>query len=230
MQDRLARIRTLIGPTDLEKIRHGKVMVVGCGAVGSFAVEALARSGVGHLALVDFDVVEASNINRQLIALSSTLGIKKVNAAKTRVLDISPEIKVDTFDVFVDEQNVDNLLDWAPDFVIDAIDSLESKVVLIEKLLARKIPFISSMGAARREKTNAVCVSKMNKTHTCPMASAMRQKLRKKDISLDFSCVYSTEEPIALENGVLGSMVTVTGIFGLTLAHEALNFLRKKEK
>ena len=121
--DRLHRTRLLFGDIGTEKLEKSTVMVVGCGAVGSFAIEALVRSGVGHIIIVDFDVVEESNINRQLFALSSTVGLSKVEVACQRLLDINPDIKVDAFNLFFDE-NTD--LPVKPDFIIDAIDSVES--------------------------------------------------------------------------------------------------------
>ena len=232
MEERFARIGALIGEEALNKIRKAHVMVVGCGAVGSFAIEALARSGVSCLTLVDFDRVEPSNLNRQLVALHSTLGQAKTSVAKKRVLDISPDATVTEVETFLDETNVDDILSLEPDFVIDAIDSLDSKAVLIEALQEREFPFISSMGAARRFSTRLIEVTKMSKTHTCPMAATLRQKLRHRKVSLDFKCVYSSEAPrpvLSETPGVFGSFVTVTGIFGLTLAHEAINYLIKKE-
>ena len=135
--DRLHRISLLLGNESVNKLKQSVVMVVGCGAVGSFAVEALARSGIGHIILIDFDVVEESNINRQLFALDSTRGVAKVDVAKQRIHDINPEIQVDIFNTFFDENTV---LDIKPDFVIDAIDSVPSKWVLPSILLSLSIP------------------------------------------------------------------------------------------
>ena len=125
--DRLQRITLLLGKEAVEKLQKSTVMVVGCGAVGSFAIEALARSGVGHIILIDFDKIEESNINRQLVALDSTVGKSKVQIATQRIADINPKIKVDAFNVFFDE---DIGLDVKPDFVIDAIDTVPSKIAL----------------------------------------------------------------------------------------------------
>ena len=123
--DRLHRITLLMGRSAIEKLKQSTVMIVGCGAVGSFAVEALARCGIGHLILIDFDVVEESNINRQLFALDSTIGKPKVDVAVQRVHDINPDIIVDVFNTFFDENTV---IDMKPDFVIDAIDTVQSKI------------------------------------------------------------------------------------------------------
>ena len=224
MEEQFIRTEALIGETGMAKLHQAHVMVVGCGAVGSFATEALARSGVGRLTLVDFDTVEVSNINRQLVALHSTIGRKKTEVAKARILDIYPKADVSVIDAFLDEQNADAILSSQPDFVIDAIDSLDSKTILIEKLLEKGIPFISSMGAARRFSTELIEVTKMKKTTVCPMASALRRKLHQRKVSMDFKCVYSSEppRPIVAESGVMGSFAGVTGIFGLILAQEAI--------
>ena len=147
--NRLHRITLLIGNESVKKLQQSTVMVVGCGAVGSFAIEALARSGVEHLILVDFDKVEESNINRQLFALDSTVGQSKVKVAAQRIHDINPNTKVDIFNMFFDENNIP---DVKPDFVIDAIDTVQSKITLYKWCFDKNIPFISSMGAARKKK------------------------------------------------------------------------------
>ena len=144
---RLHRISLLLGNNAVKKLQQSTVMVVGCGAVGSFAIESLARSGVGHIVLIDFDNVEESNINRQLFALDSTIGKPKVEIAKSRIFDINPEIKVDALILFFDEKTDLNI---KPDFVIDAIDSVQSKIALYKWCFKNNIQFISSMGAARK--------------------------------------------------------------------------------
>ena len=127
MEDRLMRTRQLLGDENVAKLRRSRVTVVGCGAVGSFAIEALARGGIGHLKLIDYDAVELSNINRQLFALSSTLGQRKVEVAKSRIKDISSDILVDIFDEKLTKDNVEKLL-GETDFVIDAIDDIDGKI------------------------------------------------------------------------------------------------------
>lgn len=214
--DRLNRISLLIGKDAVKKLQKSTVMVVGCGAVGSFAVEALARSGIGHLILIDFDKIEESNINRQLFALDSVIGKPKVEIAKQRIADINPDIKVDAFNTFFDE---DTDLDVKPDFVIDAIDTVKSKISLYKWCVANNIPFISSMGAARKTDISKIKIGKMSKTTVCPLASKIRHIVR--DLKLpDFPVVYSLETAMSQSNGghEFGSIITVTGIFGLMLA------------
>ncbi len=203
--DRLHRIRLLLGDDAIKKLQSKTVMVVGCGAVGSFAIEALARSGIGNIILVDFDVVEPTNINRQLFALQSTLGKPKVDVARARINDISPDINVTALNMF---WNADSNPDIAPDFVIDAIDSVPSKIALYHWCAAKNIPFIASMGAAQKTDTDKI-------------------KLVRDENLPDFPVVYSTQSPIKNATRELGSMITTTGTFGLKLAGFALENLIK---
>ena len=213
--DRLNRIKLLIGNESVKKLQQSTVMVVGCGAVGSFAIESLARSGIGHLILVDFDKVETSNINRQIFAVDSAVGKAKVDVAKQRIADINPNIKVDVFNMFFDENTK---LDVKPDYVIDAIDTVPSKIALYKWCNDNNIPFISSMGAARKTDLTKIKIDKISKTMVCPLASKIRRMIRDIDIK-DFPVVYSTETASPQLNGgrEFGSMVTVTGMFGLML-------------
>ncbi len=214
--NRLHRITLLIGNEAVKKLQKSTVMVVGCGAVGSFAIESLARSGVGHIILVDFDKIEESNINRQLFALDSTIGKSKVDVANMRIADINPKIKVDTFNMFFDENTV---LDVKPDFVIDAIDTVPSKIALYKWCSDNNIPFISSMGAARKTDLTKIKIGTISKTTVCPLASKIRHQVR--DLKMnDFPVVYSTESAIPQKNGgkEFGSVITVTGMFGLMLS------------
>lgn len=214
--NRLHRITLLLGKDAVQKLQQSAVMVVGCGAVGSFAIEALARSGIGHIIVIDFDRVEESNINRQLFALGSTVGKSKVEVAKDRILDINPNIKVDAMNVFFDDKTD---LVIKPDFVIDAIDSVQSKIALYKWCFANNVPFVSSMGAARKTDVSKIKIDKISKTSVCPLASKIRHMVKEERLK-DFPVVYSTEPAAAQENGgrEFGSVVTVTGTFGLMLA------------
>lgn len=232
MSDRFSRTRLMIGDEGLEKLRRAHVAVVGCGAVGSFAIEALARAGVGRLTLIDYDTVDESNINRQLFALFSTLGQQKTAVAKARVADISPDTIVTARDICVDGQVCETIFADAPDFVIDAIDDVSAKVALAGYLQSVSIPFAASMGAALRTRPADVRVGKMSQTSVCPLAATLRQKLKKAGVAMDFTCVYSVEKPVLVraKGHQLGSLPTVTGIFGLTLANEAIRFLLEQKK
>ena len=219
--DRLHRIRLLLGDENIKKLQLKTVMVVGCGAVGSFAIESLARSGIGNIILVDFDVVEPTNINRQLFALQSTIGQPKVDVAAARIHDISPDINVTKFNMFWDDKSDPGV---KPDFVIDAIDSVQSKIALYRWCAAKNIPFIASMGAAQKTDMSAVKIAKISKTTVCPLAARIRKLVRGENLP-DFPVVYSTQSPIKNETNTLGSMITVTGDFGLKLAGFAIENL-----
>ena len=236
--DPFTRIRLMIGDEGLERLRHSFVAVVGLGAVGSYAVEALARAGVGRLRLIDNDEINYSNINRQLFALHSTVGRDKCTVAAERVRDINPDCRAEAVNCFVHTETLPAVLEDNPDFVIDAIDSLNPKVELIAYMKETGISFISSMGAALRTDPSLIRVDRMSKVNHCRLAAMMRKRLRRRDVPLDFPCVYSEESREHLpppvypdiselhgkgrERTVMGSLPTLTGIFGLTAANYVL--------
>lgn len=224
--DRLHRIRLLLGDGAIEKLQNSTVMVVGCGAVGSFAIEALARSGVGHIIVVDSDAIEETNINRQLFALSSTVGMPKVDVARARILDINPDADVTTLNLFFDENSELNV---KPDFVIDAIDTVNSKIALYKWSNARGIKFISSMGAAMKTDLSKIRIGRISKTTVCPLASKVRHACRELNLP-DFDVVFSDEVPKTNPESAqrtFGSMITVTGTFGMYLADYTIKNLIK---
>ena len=221
MTERFKRIRALLGDAAMEKLQNATVMVVGCGAVGSFATEALARSGIGNIVVVDFDTVEVSNINRQLFALSSTIGMPKVDVAAARIRDINPDVNVRAINAFFDEKTD---IDVRPDFVIDAIDTVDSKVALYKWCVAHNIPFAASMGAALKSDPAQIRVGRILKTTVCPLAARVRKMVRDEKLP-DFPVVYSVESPnksAATPGRVFGSIITITGAFGLRLADIAI--------
>lgn len=222
--DRLHRIRLLLGDNAVQTLQSKTVMVVGCGAVGSVAIEALARSGIGHLILVDFDKIEESNINRQLFACVFTIGMPKVDAAHNRIQDISPDIQITTLNMFWDENSVPNI---TPDFVIDAIDSVPSKIALYRWCTKHNIPFVASMGAAQKTDVSQIRIANISKTTVCPLAARIRKLVRAENLP-DFPVVYSTQTPIKNDTNTLGSMMTVTGCFGLYLANYVIDKLTHK--
>ncbi|HAU29389.1 MAG TPA: tRNA threonylcarbamoyladenosine dehydratase [Rhodospirillaceae bacterium] len=242
VEERFTRLARLVGEDGLARLKNAHVAVIGLGAVGSYATEALARAGVGHLRLVDFDIVSDSNINRQLYALHSTLGQPKTELAKARVLDINPECRVDALRCFVNTDSMDTVLAQPLDMVVDAIDSLNPKTELITACQARDIPFISSMGAALRTDPAFIRTGPLSGATHCPLSAILRKRLRRRGASCDFLSVYSTEptsnlpedalapaEPGLIEGGrprrPMGSLPTITGIFGLILANEVIRCL-----
>lgn len=227
---RFQRTEALLGAEAVQKLNDSTVLVVGLGAVGGFALEALARAGVGHFILADFDSFEISNINRQILALDSTIGQKKIEVARQRIEQINSECKVEPEDIFVTNENIDILLKRKIDFVVDAIDNISSKCALIKALQEKKIKFISSMGAALKTDVSSIQTAKLSETKNCKMARKIRHNLKKCGVQLEnIDCVFSSEVPNLNENAIishslegrkiLGSMPTVTAIFGLIMAH-----------
>jgi len=231
---KLLRISRFLGEEAVDSLENKFVVVVGVGAVGSYCLEALARSGIGTFRIVDFDRVEYSNINRQLIALESTINCLKVDVAMKRIHDIEHETKVEALPLFVNENTIDEIfapLDGKkPDLIIDAIDSVPSKCLLLSQAYQRGFPIVSSMGAALRKDPSLVRTGDLMDTWGCPLAKQVRTQLRKQGIGRGIDVVFSPEvvEFTYGQDGnkkVLGSLPTITGIFGLTLAHLGLNKL-----
>lgn len=224
-EQRLSRITGLLGKDKIDRLTQCKVAVVGLGAVGGFCLEALVRSGVGNLTLVDFDKFEPSNLNRQILALESTLGKSKAQVAAQRVKDIAPEVEVKYYDQKLSEENVNEIVD-GKDLVVDAIDDVHAKCLLLKTCWEKKIPVVSSMGAARKKDPSRIKVADLTKTHTCPLAKQVRTNLGKQGVGKGITVVFSDEMPSDLNpDGKLGSMPTVTGMFGLYLAHQAIKIL-----
>jgi len=193
----------MVGEDGIEKLRNARVIVFGVGGVGSYTVEALARSGVGHIAMVDFDEISESNINRQLHSLRSTIGKPKIDVMKDRILDINPDCKVelvkrlvyDDVDEILENSKNDSLNNNKYDFVVDAIDVIRSKVNLIEYCVKNKINIISSMGFGNKMYPEMVEIAKIKNTSVCPMARAVRSILKKKGIT-NVPAVFSREIPV----------------------------------
>lgn len=245
---RFSRTRLLIGEEAFSRLGSSHVAVVGLGAVGGYAVEGLARAGIGRFTLVDFDLIQPTNINRQILALDSTINRHKTEAASRRVADINPACRIEALDLFIDEQNVGTVLDRQPDVIIDAIDSLNPKVQLLRAAHGSGILTFSSMGAALRTDPQKIRVDDLSRTDHCPLAKRIRKRLRKDGITSGITCVYSTE-PVRFdfsrqddegapdlaeitvdrgrERNTLGSLPTVTAIFGLTIANEVIRQLSK---
>ncbi len=234
---RFVRTELLLGREAMERLRAAHVAVVGMGAVGSFAVEALARAGVGHLRLVDFDTVHLSNLNRQLYALESTLDQPKVELAARRVRDINPACEVEPLARFVDRAVAREVVAPPIGWVIDAIDSLGPKVELIVAAVEAGVPIVSAMGAARKTDPLGVRIGDVFTSNTCPLARFVRRRLKKRGIATGVRCVYSEEPPLegtlgeagadgSLERGrqrqPLGSLSCVTGMFGLVAARDVI--------
>lgn len=248
---RFSRSQLLIGRHGLECL-HGKhVMICGIGGVGSYAAEAIGRSGVGRITLVDFDDICLTNVNRQLHAMSSTVGQAKVEAMAARLRDINPDAEIVPVREFFSADNADRQLSERPDYVLDAIDHFTAKTALIINCRERDIPVISSMGAANKLDPTKIHVADISATRNCRMARSMRKILRQNGISSGVEVVYSTEEHRELDPAsstacgtscicpnrdeqvfkcehrrvILGSISFIPSIFGLTMAGTVVNKL-----
>lgn len=198
--DQFSRTRLLLGPEAMEKLRRSRVAVFGIGGVGGYAVEALARSGIGALDLVDDDSFSLTNLNRQLYATRKTIGQYKVDVAAERVFDINPDCRVCTYKTFFLPDTRDRFDFSQYDYVVDAIDTVTGKLALIEAARAADVPVISSMGAGNKTDPTAFRVADISRTSVCPLARVIRNECRKRGIR-DLKVVYSTEMPVRpLEN------------------------------
>jgi tRNA A37 threonylcarbamoyladenosine dehydratase len=195
MENQFIRTETVLGKDAIKCLKTAKVVIFGIGGVGSYAAEALARSGIGSFILVDHDVITCSNINRQIIALHSTLGHKKIDVMKDRILDINPEAQVETMPIFYTSETFPHLLDKSISAVVDAIDSVQSKVDLILASQKLGIPIISSMGTGNKTDPSMLEITDIYATSICPLARIMRQELKKKNIR-SLPVVFSRENPV----------------------------------
>ncbi len=247
MQHKFSRTEILIGKTALEKLKESTVIIFGIGGVGSYTAEALARAGVGHLILVDYDEICLTNINRQLHALYSTIGQAKVEVMRKRILDINPKANVEAVKEFFSAENADSFLGRNTDYVVDAIDTVSGKVTLIKECLERGIPIISSMGAGNRLSAENYKITDISKTSGDPLAKAVRKLLRKEGIAKGVKVVYSPDLPLtplpteadcrnncicpggdahcALKRQIPGSISFVPPVAGLLMAGQVVNDL-----
>lgn len=202
MLHQFSRNELAFGKEGLEIMRNSTVAVLGVGGVGTFAAEALARSGVGRLVLVDKDDVDITNVNRQIIALLSTIGQPKVDLMKDRIKDINPECEVIALKMFYTEETYEQFFEHGLDFVIDASDTISYKIHLMKECLRRNIPIISSMGAANKIDPTRFQIADISKTHTDPIAKVIRTRLRKEGIRKGIPVVFSDESPIVIREDV----------------------------
>ena len=232
IHEQFFRTQMLLGTDALERLQKARVAVFGIGGVGGYTVEALARSGVGQLDLIDSDTVSVSNINRQILATHSTVGMLKVDAAKKRVLDINPNCIVRTYAVFYTPETADQFDFTQYDYIVDAIDTVTGKLPLVERAHAANTPIICCMGTGNKLDASAFEVSDISKTSMCPLARVMRRELGKRGIK-HVKVVYSKEEALAPtgweeeaaalgKRQIPGSVAFVPGAAGLILAGEVI--------
>ena len=218
------RTELVIGKENLDKLKKSKVCICGIGGVGSYVLEAIARTGVGEITIIDNDIVDITNINRQLIATVENVGKAKVEEAKKRINHINPQVKVNSIKEFIDETNVNNYITTYYDYVIDAIDSVDSKIAIIRTCKQKGIKIISSMGMANRLEPLKIKIADISKTEICPLAKVVRKRLRQENIN-NVKVVFSTENAVKTETGKLGSMSYVPSVAGLIIASEVVKDL-----
>ena len=232
IHEQFLRTQMLLGTEALEKLQKARVAVFGIGGVGGYTVEALARSGVGHLDLIDSDTVSVSNINRQILATHSTVGMPKVEAAKKRILDINPDCVVRTYQMFYLPETADQFDFTQYDYIVDAIDTVTGKLQLVQRAVEVATPIICCMGTGNKLDASAFEVADISKTTMCPLARIMRKELAKRGIK-HLKVVYSKEEALtptgweeeaaALgKRQIPGSVAFVPGAAGLILAGEVI--------
>lgn len=218
------RLESLIGKEKVETLQEKTVLIIGIGGVGGYALESLARSGVGTIIIVDFDIIEETNINRQILALNSTIGYKKVDISEKRIKDINPSCRIIKYDKYFDRSIKDYILDNKIDFIIDACDSIESKKLIIEEAINRNIDFISCMGTANKLDPKKLDIVDIRKTFNDPLAKKIRKFVKDRKINKKIMVLSSKEVP--LKNGkVLASNSFVPSIAGLLIGNYVINKL-----
>ena len=224
----------LLGSDSLQHLCNSRVAVVGCGGVGAYAAEMLARAGVGRILLLDSDCVGESNINRQLIALHSTVGRPKVEVLAERLRDINPALELTLVGEYLNEGNVGELLAGKVDCVVDAIDTLSPKIALIQYCLGSGIPLVSSMGSGAKIDATRVRIADISKTRMCPLAHMLRKRLHKLGIHEGFQAVFSEEEPIRTsmvieesenKKSQVGTISYLPAVFGCVCAQAVIQLL-----
>ena len=226
MASYLDRSISLVGEEALKKMQEATILVIGLGGVGGTALEALARSGFKHFLIVDNDKVDVTNLNRQIMYLNDDIGELKVDVCKKRLKAINPNIKVETFSLFINEETIEKFNDMKIDYIVDAIDKVMSKVAILKFAAKRNIPVISSMGMGKRLDPSKVFVTTLNKTEGDPLAKKLRQECKKANIDLKkIKAVCSKEEPINNEV-TIASMMMVPSMAGLAIASEIINYYK----
>lgn len=238
--NQFSRTELLIGKEGIEKLKKSKVAIFGIGGVGSYVIEGLVRAGIGNFVIIDNDEVDITNLNRQIIATTKTLGIPKVEVAKNRILEINPDAKIETFKEFFNQESK-GILDDSLNYIVDCIDTVSSKIELVNRANMLSIPIISCMGTGNKLDPTKFEITDIYKTSVCPLAKVMRKELRKRNIK-SLKVLYSKEEPIQynrkntyIENDedikqrkqVPGSISFVPSVAGLIIASEVVKDILK---
>lgn len=226
MDDRFSRTVRVIGAEKMDLIRNASVIVFGLGGVGSAAAEALARAGVGTIGIVDKDVVDITNINRQLIATEETIGEKKTDVTQKRLLSINPELVIHKYDLFYLPETADSIDLCKYDFIVDCIDNVSAKIELAVRAQKAGVRIISSMGTGNKLHPEMLEISDISKTSVCPLARVMRRELKKRGV-YKMPVVYSKEEPVKTESSVPGSVSFTPPVAGYLMSSFVINLIIK---
>lgn len=211
------RLELLIGKGGLSKLRNSSVLVIGVGGVGGYVVESLVRSGISNIIIADYDVIDESNINRQIIALRSNIGRLKVDEFEKRIHMINDEVNVIKIDWFIDESNIDSLFEHKIDYVIDACDTIKTKELIIDRCIKNNVKFITCLGTGKRMNPSMLRIGNLMDTSYDPIARILRKYVRNMNIDKNVICCYSVEEPIKHDGNVVGSNSFVPSSAGLLI-------------
>lgn len=220
------RVISLIGNDKFVNLQNAKVLIVGCGGVGGYAFETLVRSGIGNIDLIDFDDIDVSNLNRQVITSQSNIGLSKVEEAKKRALLINPNLNINTYKMFLDDSNIDKILNNNYDYIIDACDSVNTKIELMKKSVTGKFKLISSMGTAKKMNPTKLSITTLDKTNYDPLAKVLRKKI--KDLKINKKMYVVSSDEAAIKCDVLGSFMMVPASAGILCAKFVIDDVLKK--
>lgn len=220
------RVISLIGNDKFVNLQNTKVLIVGCGGVGGYAFETLVRSGIGNIDLIDFDDIDVSNLNRQVITSQSNIGLSKVEEAKKRALLINPNLNISTYKMFLDDSNIDKILNNNYDYIIDACDSVNTKIELMKKSVTGKFKLISSMGTAKKMNPTKLSITTLDKTNYDPLAKVLRKKI--KDLKINKKMYVVSSDEAAIKCDVLGSFMMVPASAGILCAKFVIDDVLKK--
>lgn len=224
------RTLQVIDENVFEKVQSSKILLVGVGGVGGFALEALVRSGFINITIIDHDVIDESNLNRQIITNHENIGKTKVEEAKKRCLSINPNLNIEAKTVFLGENNIDDIVNSGYDYIIDACDTITTKYLLIKIALEKNIKIISCMGTGNRLNPSKISITTLNKTNNDPLAKAMRSILKKNNISPKIPVVWSSELPRKTGTRSPGSLIMVPATAGMLLVYYILDEIEKTTK
>lgn len=221
----LERLESQIGKENIEKLRTSTILIIGLGGVGGYALESIVRSGIENLIIVDADIIESSNLNRQLISLHSTIGMKKVDAFEKRILDINPKAKIKKIDKFINEDNINILFEQKIDYLIDACDTIPTKKLIIKECIKKNIPMISCMGMGRKLDISKIKVQDIRNTSYDPIAKKIRKMVNEEKIKEKIMVVSSTEPPITNTKKHISSNSFVPAVAGINCASYIIHLI-----